>query len=251
MDVRLDSFSPVPSSVVTLSEWNVSKHLVAASVAAMATRAGGAFISQREATLRHRNHEYDEAVDGPEFGASPHFRSSSKPPKVVGFRLTESSVPAKLPWFDHGPIQITDGSSAPMPHVPQYRPARPPKQPLPKLQPLPPLFTQPFTPLPVQRKYQAYGIETVDPVQSPWWQYRPNLPMQAGERPLPRVAPHTAFPGARATPRVQDARLQLVSQRSTREFAEEMQIIRGKLNSARNRSPNVFTGAGALLQGRS
>lgn len=189
-----------------------------------------------------RHDHYDEATDGPRPGSrNPHYRPSApheqKPVKN-----------AKVKWFDRGDIVITDDPMIAGPPIqtakvmgpgagtwgvakPQYRSARPLSS-LPKLEPLPPLFTQPFKPPELVPNIQQYGIESVDPLESPWWGLRKDVQLHSPARQLRRPSTQTAFPSARFSQRALDVRMQLAEQRSSPEFAQEMHVMRSKLNSA-------------------
>lgn len=217
---------------------------------------GGEVISRKEVMLRmNRGAEYDEQVDGPISGGP--FRPSAK---HAHFDLPIPNAKVS-PFFDKGRVQLSDGSE-PAPRGPKYRPSRQSKHPLPKLEPLPPLFRQAFTPVPQRRHCQMYGLEMVNSEQSPWWALKPGLELQPPARPghgpghevpgrLPYHAPQTAFPGMRLPEKTLDSRLMLLESRETPEFRQEMRMMRMRLNSAREKTctPRLPSGAGALLRG--
>ena len=77
--------------------------------------------------LRPNQHlDWDESVDGPRWTSDMddnpmgHHRPSARRPKLP---MPEGT--GKERWFDHGPLVLTDGSSPPMPRVPQFRGPKP------------------------------------------------------------------------------------------------------------------------------
>ena len=210
--------------------------------------------------LRGTRHDhYDEATDGPRPGSRhPHYRPSAPHER-------KAVKNAKVKWFDRGDIVITDDPMIAGPPIqtakvmgpgagtwgsakPRYRSARPLPS-LPKLEPLPPLFTQPFKPPELVPNIQQYGIESVDPLESPWWGLRKDVQLHSPAHQLQRPSTQTAFPSARYSQRAIDVRMQLAGQRSSPEFAQEMHVMRSKLNNAfvRTTTPRPPTGVASAF----